>query len=116
MREGLHQDDVPDLSAVDPFLCGQEAVVVAAHEADLELHPGRAARGNHLVAFPHVHGHRLFAQHVLAGPRRLQDDCLVKGCRSDDDNRVDPRVGQGIGVVRVPRLDFELALRFLERR
>ena len=56
---------------------------------------------------PGVGRHRLFAQDVLAGLRGRDDDRPVKRGRSRHDDRVDPRIGQGLGVVGVGRVQLQ---------
>ena len=107
MRQRFDQHDLADFARVDALLGRHESGIEPPHEADLQLDPRRFGRRDHLVAFPGVGRHGLFAQDVFAGLRGRDDNRPVKRGRSRHDDGVDPRIGQGLGVVGVGRVQLQ---------
>ena len=70
----------------DQPAAGAERPPEAQRVAHGQLHPGRGAGVDHLLAAVQIQRHRLLAHHVLAAPRRLRHQLrMARGGRAHDD-------------------------------
>jgi len=99
MRQRLDQHHAADFARLDPRFGRHESGIETPHKADLQLDACRFGRRHHLVAFPRVGRHRLFAQDVLAGSGCRHNDLAMKGGGRRHDDRADPWIGQRLGII-----------------
>src|SRR5258708_2883650 len=87
-------------NGLDAFYYGIKVPVVRNPEFD----PVAATRCDHLIAFAHIHGHRLFAEHVLSCFRGRDGLLSMQVNRGGDVNRVDLFIEQKLLPIQIPSL------------
>ena len=96
---GVDLNQIADGAAVQHFLGLLEALVMTAHEADLELDVVALAGFDHLFTFFHVHGHGLFAEDMLAGVGAVDHDAHVQVGGGNDDHCIHLGIGEDCMVI-----------------